>query len=42
VTTTTVAVLPFRPLSFMGSGTTLQDGKIPFTQTYTFPIVRVK
>lgn len=42
VTTTTVAVLPFRPLSFLAGGTILQDGMIPFTQTYTFPIVRVK
>jgi Flp pilus assembly protein TadG len=42
VTTTTIANLPFRPLCFMGAGTILQDGTIPFTETYTFPIVKAK
>lgn len=42
VTTSTVATLPFRPLSFLAAGTVLQDGHLTFTKTYTFPIVRVK
>ena len=42
VTTSTIATLPFRPLSFLAKGTVLQDGQLKFVQTYTFPIIRVQ
>ncbi|NJL72529.1 MAG: hypothetical protein HC888_13660 [Candidatus Competibacteraceae bacterium] len=41
VTTTTGAVMPFGVLSFFNAGV-LQDGKLTFRKTYTFPIVRIK
>jgi hypothetical protein len=40
VTTTTKATLPFLPLNFLTS-TFTQDQMMTFSQTYTFPIVRV-
>ncbi|MBL0185755.1 MAG: hypothetical protein IPP97_08495 [Candidatus Obscuribacter sp.] len=41
VTTSTTMTMPFGVLSFFNSGP-LQDGKVSFTKSYTFPIVRVK
>jgi hypothetical protein len=40
VTTTTTSTLPFLPLNFLTSQFT-QDQSMTFSQTYTFPIVRV-
>jgi hypothetical protein len=42
VTTSTTATLPFRPLSFLGKGTVLADGTVVFTQSYTFPLIKLK
>jgi hypothetical protein len=41
LTTKTTMTMPFGPLAFFNAGT-LQDGKMVFTQTYTFPIVRTQ
>ncbi len=41
VRTTTQASMPFGVLAFFNAGV-LQDGKLTFTKTYTFPIVRTK
>ncbi|MBI5176368.1 MAG: hypothetical protein SFV17_13380 [Candidatus Obscuribacter sp.] len=41
VTTTTKATMPFGVLAFFDAGI-LQDGKLTFRKTYTFPIVRIK
>jgi hypothetical protein len=41
VTTSTLVTMPLQAFAFFGSGF-LQDGKLTFTKTYTFPIVRVK
>jgi hypothetical protein len=40
VTTTTTSTLPFKALNFQGDVFT-QDQTLTFSQTYTFPIVRV-
>jgi hypothetical protein len=42
VTTTTRINLPFAPIVFMGGATFGQTGNCVFTQSYTFPIVRLK
>lgn len=39
LTTSTTVTPPFQAMTFFNAGL-LQDGKIVFTQTYTFPIVR--
>lgn len=41
VRTKTEAIMPFGPLAFFNAGV-LQDGKVAFVKSYTFPIVRVK
>lgn len=41
VTTSTTMTMPFGVLAFFNSGP-LQDGRVAFTKSYTFPIVRVK
>jgi hypothetical protein len=41
VTTETQATMPFGVLSFFNAGF-LQDGKITFRKSYTFPIVRIQ
>lgn len=41
VTTSTLVTMPLQAFAFFSSGI-LQDGKLAFTKTYTFPIVRVK
>lgn len=41
VSTKTLVTMPFGVFAFFNSGP-LQDGKIAFSKTYTFPIVRIK
>lgn len=41
VTTTTRINLPLAPITFMGGATFGQSGRVGFTQSYTFPIVRI-
>ncbi|MBA4074841.1 MAG: hypothetical protein C0508_07340 [Cyanobacteria bacterium PR.023] len=41
VSTSTDVLMPLGTLSFFNAGT-LQDSKLSFVKTYTFPIVRVK
>lgn len=41
LTTSTEVTLPFQPLTFFGTAQ-FQDGKLKFSNTYTFPIVRLK
>ena len=42
VTTTTGINLPLAPITFMGGATFGQSGRVGFTQSYTFPIVRMR
>lgn len=41
LTTSTEVTLPFQPLTFFGNAQ-FKDGKLKFSNTYTFPIVRLK